>query len=573
MSAPLILPQPGPPPQTPAAVLQLVKASLESLAAKLGQVMQATVLGTDAQGLTQLRIGTETLTVKLSQPLPAGTQIKVEIQPTTTGSPMLVVQPRAAVAQMVAPVVASSLPLPAPVMPPPLAVPQTAAVGAPQQAPVGSAVSAPPSVATQPAPQQAIQPVSTGIAAPPVEGLLAPATPAVTSSAAAPTGQLSPPVVAPPAGSTTLLPGAAVSSAAVVAPVAPPSVMLPATGAAPTVAANMPGTSPASTAASAAPAHVTTVPRPAPATSTPARTTTFSNLSLAQPAQAAARQDSIAPLLQNLSVLQRIGEMPKPVVEAAMRLLAQRLPLERGAPSGEAIRQAITRSGVFLEPPAKLGAQQVNVRSALLQLRAGLLGLLGGGELAAVAPVTRRPPPPLHDAQPRAIRAEAPNLSANAEPRDAARTLLQQTDATLSRLKLTQLASQPPDARQGAMALPDFVVELPMVLGHELSIAQLQVQRDGRNKGKAGERGWRLRFAVSFSLIGEVGAQISLLGKTTNVVLWADEAATAEALEAMLPELAPALQARGLDVGSVRVRRGVPEAASPAAGRLMDELR
>ena len=86
MSAPIILPQPTPPPQTPAAALQLVKASIEALAAKLGQVLDATVLGTSAQGLTQLKLGGQTLTVKLSQPLPAGTQIQVAVQPSVTES-------------------------------------------------------------------------------------------------------------------------------------------------------------------------------------------------------------------------------------------------------------------------------------------------------------------------------------------------------------------------------------------------------------------------------------------------------------------------------------------------------
>ncbi len=282
----------------------------------------------------------------------------------------------------------------------------------------------------------------------------------------------------------------------------------------------------------------------------------------------------MAPLLQNLSALQaRMGDLPRPVVEAAVRLLAQRIPLNRGAPTGEAIKQAVMRSGVFLTPPAKAGAQSADVKTALLQLRAGLMGLLGGGEIAPVAPVARRPPPPLRDAQPRAIRGEAPTLADSSSAREVGRTLLHQADAALSRLRLTQLASQPQDARPGGLPSPDFMVELPMVLGHELAIAQLQVQRDSKGKSKANERGWRLRFAVSFSVIGEVGAQIAMIGSTTNVVIWADEAATADALEAMLPELAPALAARGLEVGSVRVRRSAPEAPSHTAGQLMDEVR
>lgn len=270
----------------------------------------------------------------------------------------------------------------------------------------------------------------------------------------------------------------------------------------------------------------------------------------------------------------KLASPPHPVAEAATRLLAMRLPLEGSAPTAAAIREAVVRSGVFLEPPSRSGAPaQPDTRSALLQLRAGLLALLEGGEIAPVAPVSRRPPPPMRHAQPRGLRGEAPSLPDAASPREAARTLLHQTDGALSRLKLTQLASQPPEgARAAALPATDFIVELPMLLGQELSLAQLQVQRDAEGKGRRrGERGWRVRFAVSFSVIGEVGAQISLLGSTANVALWAAEEQTAQALEAMLPELKPALEAKGLTVGALGIRRGVPQPETvPAAGRLMD---
>jgi hypothetical protein len=233
----------------------------------------------------------------------------------------------------------------------------------------------------------------------------------------------------------------------------------------------------------------------------------------------------------------------------------------------------VARAGVVTEAgrPAPPG----DVKAALLQLRQGLLGLIDG-EVPAVTPVVRRPPPPLRDTQPRAIRAEAPSLPEGASPREAARPLLSQTESALARLKLTQLASSPDAARTGAgaaaAASTDFVVELPLLLGQELSLAQLRVQRDGSGKSQAGARGWRVRFAVSFAAIGEVGAQVSLLGGTTNVMLWAEDNATADALEEMLPELAPLLGARGLNVGSVRLRRGLPAADAPEAGRLMDRL-
>ncbi|HHY49307.1 MAG TPA: flagellar hook-length control protein FliK, partial [Alphaproteobacteria bacterium] len=257
------------------------------------------------------------------------------------------------------------------------------------------------------------------------------------------------------------------------------------------------------------------------------------------------------------------------------QLLAFRIPLDRGAPGAETLRQAVERAGVLATmPAARATALPADVKSSLLQLRAGLLSLLDGGAIAPIAPVSRRPPPPLRDAPPRGLRAEPPSLADAASPREAARTLLHQTDAALSRLRLTQLASQPPDATRAAAPGPNLLVEVPMLLGGELAIAQLRVERDGSRHERGAARGWRMRFAVSFSAIGEVGAEVSLIGRTASVLIWAGEDATADALEAMLPGLPPALAARGLAVGTVRVRRGAPQPeASMATGRLMDRVR
>ena len=79
-----------------------------------------------------------------------------------------------------------------------------------------------------------------------------------------------------------------------------------------------------------------------------------------------------------------------------------------------------------------------------------------------------------------------------------------------------------------------------------------------------------MRFALSFSAIGEVGAEVALLGQSASVALWAADPDTADALESMLPELAPALAARGLDVTGVRLRRGAPQKPARAPGQLLD---
>ncbi|RYE87683.1 MAG: flagellar hook-length control protein FliK [Hyphomicrobiales bacterium] len=138
-----------------------------------------------------------------------------------------------------------------------------------------------------------------------------------------------------------------------------------------------------------------------------------------------------------------------------------------------------------------------------------------------------------------------------------------------------QLTSQPDLARSGAaLAAPsEWNLELPMLLGHQLAMAQIQIGREGKGKSDGKDKSWRLRFALNFSVLGEVGAQVAMVGTRASVAIWADEPATADALEAMLPELAPALTAKGLELISLTVRRGVPRDEALPAGRLMDSLR
>jgi hypothetical protein len=297
---------------------------------------------------------------------------------------------------------------------------------------------------------------------------------------------------------------------------------------------------------------------------------------LADPVQAAARQDSVLPLIARLATLTAptAAALPRPALEAIAMLLGTRLDLNRAPPDGRAIRDAVLGAGVIAEPGSRTPA---DAKFALLQLRSALSGFLAGvpgGGVEAVAPVTRRPPPPLKGEPVRAPSAHpAPSLPD--EPSETARQLLGHADAALSRTKLLQLASSPAEAARPAIAAPaaEFRVEVPMQLGAETGILQLLVERDGKHKRSPAERGWRMRFALNFTATGEVGAEVALLGRSANVSLWAVDPAIAEALEAMLPELAPALARHGLDVGAVRVRRGAPQPAGRAPGQLLDSAR
>lgn len=673
------------PETTEAAALRVTRASLEALALKVGQVLDAKVLGASSNGLTQLSIAGQLLSVKLSLPLPAGTQLQIQVQAGgPQGPPVLVAQTPAIPAAMAPPRPAAVLPLPLPQVttPAPAAGPQPLLTSASQPA-VTAAAPAPaqtlPAPWTQTAPQPAAPapllptpgttgqplPPSGGAAQPPgaaqpvpasmlsgagpapvavamspapaisapaapvtlappspapappaqtsgapaqiqapvqVQTPPAPATPAATQAstsasagapnlapasagtlaAPAPAGPLTTALAAAPAPAqpTPLAQGAAPLSPAPVAPNATPQIQQAAQplGSAPTTTTAHPSASAPATQQSPA----TAMPiRAAPSSAPPAPPVAGSvaQVNLSQATQAAARQDSMAPLLQNLSALQgRLAEFPRPVVEVTLRLLAGRLNLDRGAPSGEGLKQAVQRSGIFLEALTRPGAGQPpapgDVKAALLQLRGALTAWLGD-DIGPVAPVARRPQPPTRGAQPRGQRSEAPNLPEAALPKETGRALLGQTEAALSRLRLQQLASLPPDAARVAApaAAAEWNLEIPLLLGQELAMAQLQISRDGKGKNERRERGWRMVFSLNFSALGEVGAQVSLFGQSASVLIWAEEDETAAALTEMLPELTPALAAKGLAVGSVRVRQGRPKGAQPQSGQLLDSVR
>jgi len=674
---------PGLSPQLPAsrpetaeaAALRLARASLEALALKVGQVLDAKVLGTNPNGLTQLSIAGQLLNVKVPVPLPAGTQLQLQVQAGgPQGLPVLVAQtPPQPAAMPPLPGTAPSLSLPEVSVPapsiaaPPVTAPQPQpAAAVPPQAPSGqpsvpSVPQLPPATAAPlvpggtpptaapmapPAPAPTVAPAAPGpvavtTTAPHVVAPHAPpppGTPAVTPAlvAAAPAPVAAPQVQTPPPAQTQppasqsaapapLPPAAAapISTPALAgappspgipiaqanaspAPVAPLAQGAPVVTPAPPPPNAVPPTAPPTMLPSANPeTPAPTAPMPAgpsapppattqwPATAMPMRTPSppppapppagsVAEANLNQATQAAARQDSMAPLLQNLSALQgRIGEFPRPVVEAALRLLAGRINLDRAAPTGEGLKQAVLRSGIFLEalgrPAMAQSPPQGDAKAALLALRGALTAWLGQ-DLAPVAPVARRPQPPTRGAQPRGLRSEAPTLPEAAAPKEAGRTLLGQAEAALSRVRLQQLASLPHDAARTASLGPaaaaaEWNLEVPMLLGHELAMAQLQISRDGKGKGERRERGWRMAFSLNFSALGEVGAQVSLFGQSASVLIWAEEDETATALAQMLPELTPALMAKGLAVGSVRVRHGRPKQVQPQSGQLLDSVK
>ena len=297
---------------------------------------------------------------------------------------------------------------------------------------------------------------------------------------------------------------------------------------------------------------------------------------LAQMVQAALpRQDSVAAL--NATVTAVLGKvpLPEPVVRAARQVLAGQIDLGTVKLEGATLQRAVLRSGVFQEANLVRGGTPVataDTKTALLALRQTLSAWLDGQP--APVPAAAQAAPPLRGGIPRARGGDAPpNVDPAAAPEEVGRQLLERTEAALSRLRLHQHASLPdPTGRQTA----DWSMDLPVLVGGHQTLMQLQIHRDAPGEGQqATERGWQMRFALNLPGFGEVGAQVSLRGGATGVMLWASEPETAAALEADIAELRDGLAAAGLRAGAVIVRHGAPPEPPRPAGEhhLVDAMR
>ncbi|MEO6012057.1 MAG: flagellar hook-length control protein FliK [Devosia sp.] len=285
--------------------------------------------------------------------------------------------------------------------------------------------------------------------------------------------------------------------------------------------------------------------------------------------EALAKQNSLGPLLSSLATMvAKQGALPEPVLRAAMEVLAQRIAMPANGPTADMLKAAIAKSGIYLEAGLSTATPPSGDLKAGLTALKGALATWLGGTPAPVAP-GKQTPPPLKGMPLRGEIVETAPLPVS--PREAGRVLHGQADSALSRVKLMQLASLPDVAPQRAAAAEQRI-ELPFLIGNELVMAQFQVSRDGGRQKSEAKRGWSMRFAMSFSGTGEVGAEVGILGKSVNVALWAVEPETAERLNAALPELGKALAALGLDPGGVRVRSAPPEMPKPGSGHLLDSL-
>jgi hypothetical protein len=298
--------------------------------------------------------------------------------------------------------------------------------------------------------------------------------------------------------------------------------------------------------------------------------------------EAAAQQDSLAPLIANLAVAAASPNLADAARATVGQLLAVLTPLDSEA-TGGALRLAAQTSGLFLEAglaATLLSAGQASpapaqdVKALLLTLIANLQapdqGETAAAARALVATSAERPAPPVAGALTAGQAATGPTLTAQTPADVMARALWQQAEAALARVQLSQAASlsKPGEAQRWAF-------ETPIVTPDGTGVAQFQISRDGGGGGAGAPGGdaapaWRARFSVDAAPSGPVHAAIVLSGGRLRVTLMAADDAARAALAAGQDELARRLAGEDGGEVAIRVLGGAPEPAAPPPGQFVD---
>jgi len=349
-------------------------------------------------------------------------------------------------------------------------------------------------------------------------------------------------------------------------------------------------TRPAS-AASAAAAQATVSPASAEPTAAAAR-------ALAGPMLASAlqQQDSLAPLLANLRSLARgevVPTLPKDLLAAVNRVLAQAIPGEQPLTARQ-LREAFQNSGLFLEAQKAAGLQpQGDLKIGLQGLREALIPIIEALAPAMKIGAQDRAALPTADGQPETDQASRaapprrdgpllpqapaePTLSPGEKTLAIAETLLDQTESALDRIRLTQYASLPLEAARQDASQPAqrWLAEIPIAFQNGTTVLPMQVERDAPRRTAQGVSPplWRIRFALDVEPIGPLQGIVTLQGREVGVTFWAEREETSKILRGAAPGLENALLAADFASGAVDVHTGQPRVVQPTAGQFLDRL-
>ncbi len=314
----------------------------------------------------------------------------------------------------------------------------------------------------------------------------------------------------------------------------------------------------------------------------------------------------LQPLLQRLLTPSQLPKLPPPVA-AALQRLAATLPKSQQLQNPDGLRQAVARSGNFLEvrltgnrdgapvvarpgPSSRQSLTSANnaplptVRSALPQgdarqivqaigseaadgdLKAQLVQLLA--LVRRFAPATAAAPEnlpggeQLYSARPQPKPPTAAQATADA---DAELEQLQQLNRLLqgglARIQMNQLdgaASRATAGADGQPPTPSWSFELPVQTARGGDTLQLRIEQQARQSDGARQMQWRVQLDFDLHELGKLAAALVITGANVAATLWAEQQHTHRAVRAEVDHFKAALEGVGVCVTEVQCRLGLP---------------
>lgn len=265
-------------------------------------------------------------------------------------------------------------------------------------------------------------------------------------------------------------------------------------------------------------------------------------------------QNGYAPLLATLGALsqrQAVRQLPQEL-RTALAQLENAMPTPADITTGAGLRQAILRSGLFLE--SQLAQARTSTTPANLaedDWKGALLRLLGVLEQnpSTSAPASRNDtPPPL---QQRGLQTQ-PRLALPMHGEaDDVHVLLSNlrgdVKAAVARVEVAQL---------DATTLPAWMIEIPIQGTDGGDILQLHLEY--LNEGSDTGASWTLGFALDLPSLGPVQGELQLREPRLSVRLWASHAEAAQRLERQFMPLRQRLAACGLLLDQLSCQVGLP---------------
>lgn len=264
------------------------------------------------------------------------------------------------------------------------------------------------------------------------------------------------------------------------------------------------------------------------------------------------QQNGYAPLLATVGALSQwsVAKQLPPYLRSALALLEHSMSTPRELATPEGLRQAVNRSGLFLEaqlaqaPASDATTAHDDMKGALLRL---MTILQGQATLSESTDDEVEPPLLYRGVVPQGRLPLPPELANTNDATELLPRLNTDIQAALARLEVAQLQANP----------NHWIVEIPVQNAEGADVLQLSLKHEPE-----AEQGWTMGFSLDLPLLGPIVGELQLRGLRLSVRLWAQHRETVNRLEEQFADLRQRLDGAGLFLDQLSVQFGLPQAGN-----------